>query len=75
MNWFLVIVVGKAVPKGIKSMADVLLKNFPNSFSNDFGKNNGFIDSVKLEIPKKTKNRISGFITRKFKKKKQKIYI
>lgn len=58
---------GKAVPKGIKSRAKLLLQRFPNSFTGDFEKNKDFIDSLKLPLTRVNRNLIAGFITRKAK--------
>jgi len=56
---------GKAVPKAIKQKANVLLTEFPESFSKDFEKNKAVINSFELPLPKISRNLIAGFITRK----------
>jgi len=62
---------GKAVPKGIKSRAKILLNEFPNDLGDDFEKNKKFIDSLTLPLYKVSRNKIAGFIVRKVKKEKQ----
>ena len=62
---------GKAVPKGIKSRARILLNEFPNDLGEDFEKNKKFVDSLKLPLYKISRNKIAGFIVRKVKKEKQ----
>ena len=56
---------GKAVPKAIKSRAEILIKMFPDKFSKDFEKNKREIDALDLEFSKTDRNIIAGFITRK----------
>jgi len=59
---------GKAVPKGIKSRAEFLIKKFPNKFSKDFEKNKQILNKLDLPLSKVTRNLMAGFITRKFEK-------
>lgn len=59
---------GKAVPKGIKSKANTLVKLYKDKFSADFEKNKKFIDSLSLPLPKLTRNLLAGFITKIYKK-------
>ena len=59
---------GKAVPKGIKSKANTLVKLYKDKFSIDFEKNKKFIDSLSLPLPKLTRNLLAGFITKMYKK-------
>ena len=65
------ILLGNSVPKNIKSRAGVLIQNFPNDVSIDFGKNKLFISSLGLPFSKSTKNRIAGYIVRKLKTKEK----
>ena len=59
---------GKAVPKGIKTKANTLVKLYKDKFSIDFEKNKKFIDSLSLPLPKLTRNLLAGFITKIYKK-------
>ena len=59
---------GKAVPKGIKTKANTLVKLYKDKFSIDFEKNKKFIDSLSLPLPKLTRNLLAGFITKMYKK-------
>jgi ribosomal protein S17E len=57
---------GKAVPKGIKSKALLLLKEFPDKFSTDFEKNKLVLEEFGHGLFSKTnRNLIAGFIARK----------
>ncbi len=58
---------GKAVPKGIKSRANLLIESFPETFTKDFDKNKEFVMQLKLPFSKKERNVMAGFITRKVK--------
>ncbi|MFH0714810.1 MAG: 30S ribosomal protein S17e [Candidatus Diapherotrites archaeon] len=60
---------GKAIPKGIKARANILLEKFPDSFSTDFEKNKQFVQSLELPLYKTNRNLIVGFITRQVKQK------
>lgn len=62
---------GKAVPKGIKSKANLLVSKFADRFSPDFDKNKEFIKTLELPFSKKERNLMAGFITRKMKQLKQ----
>lgn len=64
---------GKAVPKGIKSKAGIILKEMPESFDSDFEKNKKNIRELNLPFTKWTRNVMAGYITRT--KKKQIIAI
>lgn len=63
---------GKAVPKNVKSRANLLLKEKPELFSADFGKNKKSIDSLSLPFSKTIRNLVAGFITREVYKKQEK---
>ena len=58
---------GKAVPRGLKRKAEILMEKFPDSLGTGFEKNKKFIDSLKLPFPKGTCNIIAGYISRKIK--------
>jgi ribosomal protein S17E len=54
---------GKSVPKGVKSKAEILMKTA--EFSKDFEKNKEIINSMNLGFSKKIRNLIAGYISRK----------
>lgn len=60
---------GKAVPKGLKSRAAVLLESFPEKFTLDFEKNKLVLAELQMPFFKKDRNVIAGFITRKVRQK------
>lgn len=60
---------GKAVPKGIKSKALLLLKEFPEKFSSDFENNKKAIVEFGKIFSKTNRNLIVGFMSRKVKQK------
>ena len=47
---------GKAVPKGIKSKANLLVSRFADKFSSDFVQNKDFIKTLELPFSKKERN-------------------
>jgi len=55
---------GKSVPRGVKTKAEILLKE-NSEFSTDFDKNKELINSMDLGVSKKIRNLIAGFIVRK----------
>jgi small subunit ribosomal protein S17e len=55
---------GKSVPKGIKSKANIILKEMPDSFSEKFEQNKKVVTELKFPFSKWTTNVMSGFITR-----------
>ncbi len=59
---------GKAVPKNIKIRALQLIEKFPDRFSTDFEKNKEILKELNLPFFKSTRNRVTGFITRKMHK-------
>lgn len=59
---------GKSVPKGIKSKANVLLQEMPESFNDQFATNKKNIVELKLPFSKWTTNVMAGFMTRHHKK-------
>lgn len=63
---------GKAVPKNVKSKANLLLKVKPENFTLDFEKNKKAIDFLQLPISKSIRNLVAGFITREKVKKAKK---
>lgn len=63
---------GKAVPKNVKSRANLLIKERPGLFSTDFEKNKKAVDSLQLPLYKTIRNLIAGFITREMLKKAKK---
>ncbi|VVB99421.1 30S ribosomal protein S17e [uncultured archaeon] len=61
-----VFLLGKAVPKNVKSKANELVKAFPGKFSEDFNVNKRIVtDELKIPLAKEQRNLVAGFITRK----------
>lgn len=59
---------GKSVPKGIKSKANIILKEMPADFNESFENNKLKVKELKLPFSKWTTNVMSGFMTRHHKK-------
>ena len=59
---------GKAVPKGIKSKASVMMKELPEAFGESFEGNKKSIHELELPFSKWTTNVMAGYITRLHKK-------
>ncbi|UZE93601.1 MAG: 30S ribosomal protein S17e [Candidatus Pacearchaeota archaeon] len=62
---------GRVKSLSIKRTTRKLLEKHPNLFTDDFEKNKKILDEI-LEINKRTKNSIAGYITRLVKKEKNK---
>jgi len=60
---------GKAVPKGIKSKALLLLKEFPERFNVDFEHNKAGIADLSIPFSKTNRNLVVGYVTRKVKQR------
>ncbi len=58
---------GKAVPKGVKTKAEILLNEMHERFSKDFEKNKKVLGELDFFDSKKTRNLVAGYITRKIK--------
>ncbi len=58
---------GKSVPKGIKSKANIIMLEMPQSFNEKFTENKVTINELKLPFSKWTTNVMAGFITRTIK--------
>ncbi len=58
---------GKSVPKGVKTKAEILMKEA--EFSKDFEKNKEIINSMKFGFSKKIRNLIAGYSTRRMSSK------
>ncbi len=59
---------GKSVPKGVKSKAEILIKE-DKPFSKDFDKNKEIINSMNLGLSKKIRNLVAGYIARRMSSK------
>ena len=59
---------GKAVPKSLKSRAEVLMKEFPKETTPDFEKNKDFLNTLNLSLSKSQRNLVAGYISRKTEK-------
>lgn len=62
---------GKAIPRGLKTKAEFLIKNIPEKFGPDFEKNKKSIVELAIPFTKLNRNLVAGYITRKLRKKMQ----
>ena len=65
---------GKAVPKGVKRKAALLMGEFPKEFG-EFEKNKSFLASLKIPFDKITRNLVAGFIAREKRKAREKLAV
>jgi len=61
---------GRVKSSPIKRTTRKLLDRYPNLFTDDFEKNKKILDEI-LDLNKKTRNSIAGYITRLVKKQKE----
>ena len=61
---------GKSVPKGVKTKAEILIEE-NKDFSKDFEKNKEVINSMDLNLSKKIRNLVAGYISRRMTAKEQ----
>ena len=61
---------GKSVPKGVKTKAEILIEE-NKDFSKDFEKNKEIINSMDLNLSKKIRNLVAGYISRRMTSKEQ----
>ena len=62
---------GKAVPKSLKTRAEILMHEFPKEMSHDFDKNKEFLNTFDLPLSKSQRNLVAGYIARKTEKPKE----
>lgn len=62
---------GKAVPKSLKTIAEILMEEFPKEVSHDFDKNKEFLNTLELSLSKSQRNLVAGYIARKTEKPKE----
>ncbi len=55
---------GKAVSKGLKYRAEVLLKEFPEKYGKSFEKNKLALNELELGLSKTNRNVLAGYIVR-----------
>jgi len=55
---------GKAVSKGLKYRAEVLIREFPDRFGKDFEKNKLSLNAFELGLSKTHRNILAGYIVR-----------
>jgi ribosomal protein S17E len=55
---------GKAVSKGLKYRAEVLIKELPDKFGKDFEKNKASLNEFELGLSKTNRNIVAGYIVR-----------
>lgn len=58
---------GKAVPKGLKSRGNTIIKLYKEQLSLEFEKNKAFVNSLKLPFTTSVRNTVAGYITKKMK--------
>ncbi len=62
---------GKSVSKGLKYRGEVLLKEMPENFGNDFEKNKLELNKLELGLSKTSRNVLSGYMVRLASKKEK----
>jgi len=62
---------GKAVPKSLKTKAEILMEEFPKQVSHDFNKNKEFLNTFELSLSKSQRNLVAGYIARRVEKPKE----
>lgn len=62
---------GKAVPKSLKTIAEILMEEFPKEVSYDFDKNKEFLNTMELSLSKSQRNLVAGYIARRTEKPKE----
>lgn len=62
---------GKAVPKSLKTIAEILMEEFPKEVSYDFDKNKKFLNTMDLSFSKSQRNLVAGYIARRTEKPKE----
>lgn len=55
---------GKVRTEMVKRISEELVEKYPNNFSADFEANKQFLKEIGLEVSKKLRNRIAGYISR-----------
>jgi ribosomal protein S17E len=55
---------GKAVSKGLKYRAEVLIKELPEKFGKDFEKNKEALNGMELGLSKNSRNIVAGYLVR-----------
>jgi len=55
---------GKAVSKGLKYRAEVLIKELPDKFGKDFEKNKLSLNEFPLGLSKTNRNILAGYLVR-----------
>ena len=55
---------GKAVSKGLKYKAEVLIREFPEKYGKDFEKNKLALAEIELGLSKTNRNILAGYIVR-----------
>ena len=64
---------GKAVSKGLKYRAEVLVKEMPDKFGKDFEKNKINLNTLELGLSKTSRNVLAGYMVRLSSKKEVQI--
>ncbi len=55
---------GKVRTELVKRISGELVEKYPRSFSQEFEQNKQFLREIGLDVSKKLRNRIAGYITR-----------
>ncbi|MBU0636497.1 30S ribosomal protein S17e [Candidatus Micrarchaeota archaeon] len=61
---------GKALLKGLRTKADLLLQEAPEKFGTDFEKNKRALTELGIPFAKINRNLIAGYMARKLEQKK-----
>ena len=67
----MVIFLGKALLKGLRTKADFLLQEASEKFSTDFEKNKRALNELGIPFTKLNRNLVAGYMVHKLKQKKE----
>jgi len=61
---------GKVRTELVKRISLELMERYPDAFTDDFEENKRFLIELNLDISKRLRNRVAGYITRAVKRRK-----
>ena len=61
---------GKVRTELVKRISQELMERYPDAFTDDFETNKRFLIELNLEISKRLRNRVAGYITRAVKRRR-----
>jgi len=61
---------GKVRTELVKRISQELMERYPDAFTDDFEANKRFLIELNLEISKRLRNRVAGYITRAVKRRR-----